>query len=39
MKYSNGNDAKAYGWGCFTLFAVMSVIIALGYYAIWLRDK
>lgn len=37
MINSNGNNVKAYGWGCVTWIAVVSIVLAFGWYAMYVR--
>jgi hypothetical protein len=32
-----GNDYKAYTWGCITWVAIISIVLALGWYAMYVR--
>jgi len=34
---NKGNDLRAYGWGCATIVAVISIVTALAWYATFVR--
>jgi hypothetical protein len=37
MRNENGNDGRAYTWGCMTWVAVISIVLALAWYAMEVR--
>jgi len=37
MRSSTGNDTKAWGWGCATYVAIISIILAVAWFRMYVR--
>lgn len=34
---NKGNDTKAWGWGCITYVAIISIVLALAWHAMYVK--